>query len=219
MFMFGIFNGVKLNYEVCGEGNPFILLHGNGEDSSIFEVLISELKRDFKVYAIDSRSHGESDVAPLSYYLMAEDVRCFIEELKLENPIVYGFSDGGIVAIILASRYPELVNTIIASGANVIPKGLKWYLRLLYRVQNRIKPSPYLKLMINEPHLSADDLNKIKANALILCGSRDMIPYKHSEFIATHVPNATLKVLKGESHSSYVINSPKLYGIIKEYLS
>ncbi len=219
MAMEGLFNGIKLHYEVAGSGAPFILLHGNGEDISIFDTLISELKNDYTVYAIDSRCHGKSDSGELHYDLMAEDVRCFIELMELQKPIVYGFSDGGIVGIILALKYPHLVGTLISSGANIVPSGLKWYIRAFFKVQNLFKPSPFLALMLNEPNISEQDLQSITAPTLILCGSRDMVPYKHSEYIARSIPNATLKVLKGENHGSYVINSPKLYPLIKSYLN
>lgn len=219
MIMKGIFNGIELNYEVFGEGSPFILLHGNGEDHTIFYTLIEDLKKDYKVYAIDSRSHGCSEQGKLSYSLMAEDVRSFIESLNLIKPIIYGFSDGGIIGIILASKYPELISTLISSGANVTPNGLKWHIRAFFRVLNFFKPSPFLNLMIKEPNLTENDLNNIKANVLLLAGSNDMVPYKHSEYIAKNIPNATLKVLKGENHGSYVINSSKLYPIIKSYLN
>ena len=219
MPMEGVFNGIKLHYEVYGEGNPFILLHGNGEDISIFKTLIESLKKDYQVYAIDSRSHGLSDTAPVHYDLMAEDIKSFIEELGLIKPIIYGFSDGGIVGLTLASKYPQLVGTLISSGANVFPKGIKWFIRYFFIIENFFKPSPLLELMIKEPNLTAEELNKITCPTLILTGSRDMIPIKHSEYIAKCVPNATLKILKKETHGSYVINSEKLYPIIKSYLN
>ncbi len=219
MVMRGLFNGIKLNYEVCGRGEPFILLHGNGEDISIFNELISELKNDYTVYAVDSRCHGGSETAPLHYELMAEDVRSFIETLGLIKPVLYGFSDGGIVGIILASKYPNLLGTLISSGANVTSRGLKWQARLSFRLKNLLHPSPLLALMLKEPNLTQKDLNGIDVPTLILCGSEDMIPYKHSEYIARSIPNATLKVLEGEGHSSYVVNSTKLYPIIKSYLN
>jgi len=217
--MKGVFNGIEINYEVYGAGEPFVLLHGNGEDHTIFYELIEDLKNDYTVYAIDSRSHGKSGEGELSYSLMAEDVKCLIESLNLEKPIVYGFSDGGIIGLVLASKYPDLISTLISSGANVTPSGLKWYIRAFFKVQNFFKPSPFLSLMINEPNITSEDLNGIKANVLVLCGSRDMVPYKHSEYIARNIPNATFKVLKGETHGSYVINSKKLYPIIKSYLN
>jgi pimeloyl-ACP methyl ester carboxylesterase len=75
-------NGITLYYEKTGEGQPIILLHGNGEDHQIFNVLTDQLKENFSVYAIDSRGHGKSTrVRELDYRSMAEDVVEFIKIL------------------------------------------------------------------------------------------------------------------------------------------
>ena len=103
-------NDTNLWYETKGNGQPFILLHGNGESHEIFTVLMNELSKKFSVYAIDSRCHGKSSKTnELSYGLMMEDVASFIKELKLEKPLLYGFSDGGIIGLLLASEYSDHV--------------------------------------------------------------------------------------------------------------
>lgn len=96
-------NNININYEVYGEGEPIILLHGNSETHHIFDVLVEKLKENYKVYAIDSRCHGDSDnPQDISYDLMTRDVIEFIKKLKIEKPILYGFSDGGIIGILIA---------------------------------------------------------------------------------------------------------------------
>ena len=117
---------VTLYYEKTGQGRPVILLHGNGETHEIFDKLVPELSKDYTVYAIDSRGHGKSTkVKTLDYDIMAEDIAEFIRILKLEKPMLYGFSDGGILGLILAYRYPDLLSKLIISGANLHPDGLK----------------------------------------------------------------------------------------------
>ena len=119
-------NDVVLNYDVSGTGYPIILLHGNGENYTIFNKLIEKLQEDYTVYAVDSRSHGDSeDTEEVSYDLMAEDIIQFIKELNIENPMLYGFSDGGIVGLLIAIKEPELLSKLIVSGVNINPKGLK----------------------------------------------------------------------------------------------
>ena len=102
-------NGVILYYEKQGSGPPLVLLHGNGEDGRIFDRTAEVLAPYYTVYTIDSRCHGRSsrDVL-LSYDLMAADVLAFSKALKLEKPVICGFSDGGIVALLAAIRAPEL---------------------------------------------------------------------------------------------------------------
>ena len=82
-------NNLNLFYTCTGSGAPLIMLHGNGEDHTIFDEAVALLSKHFTVYAIDSRDHGQSDkVNELHYDDMAEDIRIFIEEVGLEKPIL-----------------------------------------------------------------------------------------------------------------------------------
>lgn len=91
--MYAIVNGLKLFYHKEGSGRPVILLHGNGEDHTIFDVAIRDLARSYTVYALDSRAHGKSDPVPsLTYREMAGDVAAFIRQQGLEKPRWVGFS-------------------------------------------------------------------------------------------------------------------------------
>lgn len=119
-------NNVKLYYEIYGQGKPIILVHGNSETHEIFDVLIENLKENYKVYALDSRCHGKSqNTNKISYDLMAEDMIEFIKKLNISKPVFYGFSDGGIVGLLIAIKEPKLLSKIIISGANLNPKGMK----------------------------------------------------------------------------------------------
>ena len=116
-------NGQILYYEKYGEGQPFLLVHGNGETHEIFDVLIPELAEHYTVYAIDSRGHGLSaSPKELHYMDMADDMAAFIDALELKAPLFYGFSDGGIVGLLLASKYPDKLSKLMISGANLTPK-------------------------------------------------------------------------------------------------
>ena len=84
-------NGTRLHYEKRGEGRPLILLHGNGEDHTIFQQALLLLEKRFCCYAVDSRCHGQSLGGALHYSEMAEDMLCFMEQLDLRDVI---FSDG-----------------------------------------------------------------------------------------------------------------------------
>ena len=119
-------NNVNLYYEVYGKGIPIILLHGNSETHEIFDKLIEKLKDKYKVYAIDSRCHGKSeDTNKISYELMRDDIISFIRKLKIDKPILYGFSDGGIIGLLVAIKEPDILSKLIISGANLNSKGMK----------------------------------------------------------------------------------------------
>ena len=206
---------VTLHYEQSGSGRPLILLHGNGEGSAIFDAAIPLLAERFTVYAIDSRGHGQSSpVSEYHYADMAQDVAAFIRLLGLEQPIVYGFSDGGILALLLAIRHPDMVGGIIASGVNVRPDGLKRRWLWLMRLQQLFRPSPLTKLMLTEPDVTDDELRTIRCPAVITAGSRDMLRQGHMRHIASTIPGGRYLLLKGETHGGYIVHSGKIAEII-----
>lgn len=208
---------VELNYEQYGQGEPLLLLHGNGEDHTIFQEAISLLATHFTVYAIDSRGHGKSTkVKVLHYEDMADDVYQFIVSLQLEKPIVYGFSDGGIIALLLALHHSEILSRIIVSGVNIYPEGLKAKWRYLFRFCHFFTRSAQLKLMLEEPHISHQELENIQIPVDITAGERDMIAYPHLIEIQNRLSKGTLAVFSRETHGSYVIHSDKIAQFILE---
>lgn len=217
--MYAIVNGLKLFYHKEGSGRPVILLHGNGEDHTIFDVAIRDLARSYTVYALDSRAHGKSDPVPsLTYREMAGDVAAFIRQQGLEKPALVGFSDGGVVALLVALRWPDLPGRLVVAGANMTPTGIKQPWRTLMRVQNRISPDPKLDLMLTQPHLAGWQLTGITAPTLVLAGEKDLIDENQTRRIARSIPGAKLLILPGETHGSYVIHSDKLYPAMANFL-
>ena len=217
--MYAIVNGLKLFYHKEGSGRPVILLHGNGEDHTIFDVAIKDLARSYTVYALDSRAHGKSDPVPtLTYREMAGDVAAFIRQQGLEKPALVGFSDGGVVALLVALRWPDLPGRLVVAGANMTPAGIKQPWRTLMRVQNRISPDPKLELMLTQPHLAGWQLTGITAPTLVLAGEKDLIDENQTRRIARSIPGAKLLILPGETHGSYVIHSDKLYPAMANFL-
>lgn len=206
---------VTLHYEQAGSGRPLILLHGNGESSGIFDKAIPLLAERFTVYAIDSRGHGQSSpVSEYHYADMAQDVADFIRLLGLERPIVDGFSDGGIIALLLAIRHPDMVGGVIGSGVNVRPDGLKRRWLWLMRLQQLFRPSPLTELMLTEPDITDDELRMIRCPAVITAGSRDMLRQSHMRHIAEVIPSGRYLLLDGETHGSYIVHSEKIAQII-----
>lgn len=209
---------IILYYEKTGSGKPLILLHGNGEDHTVFDVLVSELNAHFTVYAIDSRGHGlSSPQNEFHYDVMADDVAAFIDALKLEQPAVYGFSDGGIIGLILAYKYPSYLSSLVISGANITPNGLKWCTRRAFIKEFRKEHHPLIQLMLHEPNITVDNLSKITVPTLVLAGEHDLIRERHTRMIAKHIKNATLKIIPGEDHSSYVVDSVKLLSYLTNF--
>ncbi len=212
-------NNINLNYEIYGNGTPILLLHGNSESLDIFDKLIEKLSHDYKVYAIDSRCHGKSEnPKAISYDLMADDIMDFIKKLDIEKPILYGFSDGGIIGLLIAIKEPNLLSKLIISGANLNPKGMSNFMLIMSKIIYFITRNKLFKLMIKEPNIQPEELEKITIPTHILAGEKDVIKYKHTKLIADHIINSTLEIIPNENHGSYIIHSYKLYDIIKKYI-
>lgn len=208
-------NHTNLYYEKSGTGKPLILLHANGHTHKVFNKAIPILAEHFTVYAIDSRGHGQSE--PVSEYHfadLAEDVKCFIEAMDLNRPILYGFSDGGIVGLLLASQYPHLLSQMIISGANASPSGIRTGWLKLFQWINRVVKEPKMDMMLAEPNITADMLKRIEIPTTVLAGSHDMVKQSHTEYIACNIPTSTLHILHGEGHGSYILHSTKIARII-----
>ncbi|WP_080190466.1 alpha/beta fold hydrolase [Salmonella enterica] len=112
-------NGIKIHYVEEGEGPPLLLIHGGGLTAKSWQGLAKEASRYFRVIMPDSRGHGltNNPQGTFSYDLMTEDMAAFVKALKLEKPLVMGYSDGGMVVLKLTSRYPDLARAAIVGGA------------------------------------------------------------------------------------------------------
>ena len=132
--MYAQINGQNIYYETTGSGRPLLMVHGNSEDHTIFTEAAEVLKDHFTVYLIDSRGHGLSGkVDEIHYEQLADDVAEFLEQLDLKDVVYYGFSDGGIIGLLLASR-TKRVSQMILSGTNITPDGVKTWLKVLVKV-------------------------------------------------------------------------------------
>ena len=212
-------NNVNLYYEEYGNGQPIILLHGNQETHEIFDKLIYNLKENYKVYAIDSRCHGKSEnPIDISYDLMCDDIIDFIKKLNIEKPILYGFSDGGIIGLLIAIKEPDLLSKLIISGANITPDVFTPFDMLITKLFYFFTRSKYIKMMLDEPNIPLKDLQKITIPVHVLAGEKDVIKLEHTKLIADNIKNSTMEIIPKEKHGSYIIHSNKIYEIIKKYI-
>ena len=218
--MFLSVNGVNLYYEVHGSGSPVLLVHGNSESHAIFDKLIPALAKNHTVYCADSRGHGQSSMLPESHYAdMARDYIEFIKTLGIEKPAFYGFSDGGILGLMIAMREPGLLSAIVCSGPNLFPRGVKRYVLLFLRAACAIKKRPLFEMMLREPDIRPEELSAITCPALITAGTKDLILPEHIRLIADAIPGAELKLFEGETHESYVHHKDILAPVIEDFLA
>ena len=212
-------NSINIHYEVYGEGTPIILLHGNSENHKIFNKLIDKLKDKYKVYALDSRCHGKSEnTKEISYDLMSADIIEFIKKLKINKPILYGFSDGGITGLMVAIKEPSILSKLIVSGANINPRGLKTGFIILTRIGYTITRNKIFKMILEEPNIKPEELKRIKIPVILLVGSKDIVKNEHTIFIKDNIENSKLEIITKATHGSYIVNNDKIYYIIKKYI-
>ena len=106
---------ITLAYQEKGRGEPLILLHGNGEDSSYFRHQIAHFQDRYRVIALDTRGHGKSPrgSAPLTIRQFARDLLDFLEIHGIADAVLLGFSDGANIAMRFAMEHPERVKALI----------------------------------------------------------------------------------------------------------
>lgn len=207
-------NGQVLAYEKVGHGSPLIMVHGNGEDHTIFLEAAEKLSRYHTCYLVDSRGHGESsDCDDLNYEDMAEDMMDFITALNLKQVTFYGFSDGGIIGLIAAAK-SNLIERLIISGANTKPEGVVTWLYLQFLGIYIFTKDPKMKLMLTQPHISDEMLESIHIPVLVMAGTKDIIRREHTDHIADTIPGSTLWILKGETHGSYIVHNDRIASLI-----
>jgi alpha-beta hydrolase superfamily lysophospholipase len=100
---------VTIHYQTFGSGRPVLVLHGGLGALVDMRYQIESLAKNHHVIAPDSREQGRStdSAAPLSYAEMADDMRALLDHLAICQADVVGWSDGGIVGLTLAPRYPS----------------------------------------------------------------------------------------------------------------
>jgi 3-oxoadipate enol-lactonase len=130
-------NGVNLWYEVSGEGEPVVQIHGAGFGHFNFAPATPELAKRFKVVDFDMRGYGKSE-RPVQDYDMevwADDVAGLLDALGIGEAHVHGTSMGGMIAIAFTAKYPERT---IAACADVAFAKADVYRRTLFRVWRRM---------------------------------------------------------------------------------
>ena len=203
---------IKHYYIEKGQGEPLILLHGNGENCDYFVGQTDVFAQYYHVYALDTRGHGKTPRgnAPFTIRQFADDLCNFMDEHGIEKAHILGFSDGGNIAMLFAMKYPERVNRLILDGANLDTKGIKpsiqipieigyWFAKLFANKSEEAKlHAETLGLMVHDPNVKPEELSKIQARTLVIAGTKDMVKDEHTRLIASQIPDSQLVILEGD---------------------
>lgn len=215
-------NGIKLYYEIHGEGEPLVLLHGGGSTiQTTFGRVLPKLAKNHKVIAIELQNHGHSGFrdVPETFEQDADDVAALLPAIGTTKASFFGFSNGGTTSLVLAMRYPELVNKLVVASAAYKRSGfMPGFFEMMQQTTMAEMPQKlkdaFLEInpdtamlrkmfdrdrqrMINFKDWSDDEIRSIKAPTLVINGDADVITTEHAVEISRMIPGARLAILPG----------------------
>ena len=111
-------NGMQMYYEVSGQGEPLVVLHGAYMNIPSMGAIIPKLAETHTVYALEFQGHGRTtDIdRPITYPGLADDVAAFMDAVELPKADVFGYSMGAAAGLQLAIRHPEKVDRLVAAS-------------------------------------------------------------------------------------------------------
>ena len=231
-------NGANIYYEEYGNGKPLLLIHGNSGDITSMDNQIEYFKKKYRVIVADSRGHGKSELKTdsLTYTQMAKDWEGLVNHLKLDSVNIIGWSDGGIIGLMMGIAAKGNIGKIVTMGANLRPdttavhpyaineaKNIMGFIEFKIQAKDTLKPwklgKQVIGLLLNQPTIDTAELSKIKANVLVMAGDRDVIKNEHTVEIFENIPNAHLCIMPGETHFTPKENPGLFNRIADEFLS
>ncbi|NOW96111.1 alpha/beta fold hydrolase [Mucilaginibacter sp. SG564] len=217
-------NQINLYYAVFNQNgkDPVILLHGGFVSSDEWGFEVPLLSKTHQVIVVDSRGHGRSTLgsAPLSYQLLSSDVLALMDYLNIKKASIVGWSDGGIIGMILSAKYPPRIDKLFTFGANYNlagykneagdPEAGKRFMANAEANYRKVSATPDSfaqlktalgKMYSSEPNLNPAELKTIKAPTVIACGQYEQfIKAEHFRELAALIPAAKLVVIPNVSH-------------------
>jgi pimeloyl-ACP methyl ester carboxylesterase len=235
--------GVKTWYEVEGQGAPVLLLHGGFCTNETWGPQRADFAAKHRVFLPERRAHGHTpDVeGRLSYHDMASDTIDFLASVVGSPAHLVGWSDGGIVALLVAIERPDLVLKIVVTGANFKPASEigpteeldepdaeapeMAMFRTMYEAASPDGPEHWpvvvgkmAEMFRTEPDIPIEDLGHINAPTLVLVGDDDFIPLEHTIELYRAIPNSELAVVPGTSHGHFMEKPSLVNRIVLAFL-
>ena len=198
-------NGMQMYYEVSGEGDPLIVLHGSYMNIPTMGEIIPTLAETNKVYALELQGHGRTtDIdRPITYPNLADDVAAFMDAVGLEKANVFGYSMGAAAGLQLAIRHPEKVEKLVAASTAYDAEGWQPAFKdfipqmtvemftempVLVEPHRKLSPNPdgFVELaekliqLEKEPMQWEADVKALKTPVLIITGDADAVTLEHS---------------------------------------
>lgn len=221
-------NGLKMYYEIYGQGKPLVLIHGGGSTiQSSFERVIPLFAKSRKVIAVELQAHGRTSDrnADLTFEQDADDVATLLVNLKIDKADFFGFSNGGTTTLQIAIRHPEIVNKIVLGSAitkrsgvpeqfwgymkqaslDNMPPQLKEAYKMVAADTNGLQVmfARDVQRMLNFKDIHDEKIKAIKAPALIIIGDKDVVTPEHALEMHRLIANSELAIIPG-GHGDYI---------------
>lgn len=223
-------NGVMIWHTIYGpsDGIPVLFLHGGFANSNYWGFQVEELQSIYRCILMDSRGQGRSTTSSvdITYDLMTSDVIALLDYLAIQQVHLVGWSDGGIIGLNIAMKYPGRLSSLFVFGANYVPSGVKdvslspVFMAYLQRTQaeyeamNPINDYPNLyknltTMWSTSPNWSREDFAKIdsKLPVWIVDGDHEEGLYREQpDTMLSWIPQAGELILPRTSHFAFIQN-------------
>ena len=233
-------DGLSTWIETRGSGeHTIVLLHGGvGNSDDLLDSIGAELVDAFRVVAFDRRGHGRTadTDAPFHYDDMAAHAIAVLERIDAAPPLhLVGWSDGGIVAMLVALNRPDLVDRLVLIGTNFHIDGLHPMemgdmepppaMVEAYAARSpdgadhfRVVAEKGMAMMTTEPTLTTDDVARLQHPTLVLVGDDDVVRLDHTVALYEALPAGRLCVVPGASHAVVMEQPGFVAAVIEEFL-
>ena len=207
------------SYEWDNDGEAVVLLHGGLSKTSSWDyILVPALEDDFHVFGYDRAGHGFTGdkQGSLHFEFQRDEAIAYLEDVVKEPAHLIGYSDGGIIALMVAISRPDLVKSIVAIGANYhfdAPLSEFTDAEVSEEEQaeyNLISPdAPHTllekknrmnEIWKTEPDIALSDIATIQCPVLVLAGDDDVIKHDHTISLYEALPLGQLAIVPGTSH-------------------
>ncbi|MBU6263972.1 MAG: alpha/beta hydrolase [Actinomycetales bacterium] len=220
-----------------GATESVVILHGGMSQSEGFDNKLAAAVKGFNVHSYDRAGHGRTpdQVGSFHFDFQYKEAVAFLEDVVKEPAHLIGFSDGGIITLMIAINRPDLIKTITLIGANYhhdsgMPPMKPWtpgeaerakYAALSPDAPETLdkKIKKMVKIWNSEPEMTKKDLKKIKCPALVIAGDDDMASLEHTQEIYESLKDSRLAIIPGASHSIHKDQPELLNEIIRRFLA
>lgn len=221
-------NGLRMYYEIYGEGKPLVLIHGGGSTiQTSFGRIIPLLSKSRQLICVELQAHGRTGDrnTEISFEQDADDVAALLRNLHINEADILGFSNGGNTALQIAIRHPQLCSKIIAASVllkrdGTFPQFWEFMKNGTFEQMPQQYKDEFMKVnpdsaklfnmyqkcahrMINFTDFPDEQLKSIKAPVLLINGDADVATSEHVVAMSKLIPNCNLTIIPG-GHGEYI---------------